>query len=127
MAAVHVRCLRNRHHKTNRPRPIVFRDRLNPLTSLNDEELFDKQRFLRPSLTFILNGIRHFLHRESRRNLALSSVIQRLLFSRFVAISTHLGLVGDILCISKSATGRAYRDFDRPSLRFSGILFVSRL
>ncbi|XP_052087470.1 putative nuclease HARBI1 isoform X1 [Mytilus californianus] len=111
MAAVHVRRLRNRHRRRrNLPRPRVFRDRLNPLESLDDEELFDKYRFRRPTITFILNGIHNFLHRETRRNFALSPVIQLLLFLRFVATGTHLSLVGDSLCISESATGRACRD-----------------
>ncbi|CAC5419272.1 unnamed protein product [Mytilus coruscus] len=110
MAAVHVRRLRTHRRRRNLPRPRVFRDRLNPLESLDDEELFDKYRFRRPTITFILNGIHHFLHRETRRNFALSPVIQLLLFLRFVATGTHLSLVGESLCISESATGRACRD-----------------
>lgn len=111
MAAVHVRRMRNRNRRQrNLPRPRVFRDRLNPLESMDDNELFERYRFRRPTITFILNGIHHFLERETRRNFALSPVIQLLLFLRFVATGTHLSLVGDSLNVSESATGRACRD-----------------
>lgn len=66
MAAVHVRRMRNRNRRQrNLPRPRVFRDRLNPLESMDDDELFERYRFRRPTITFISNGIHHFLERET--------------------------------------------------------------
>ncbi|XP_061192115.1 putative nuclease HARBI1 [Saccostrea echinata] len=87
------------------PRPRLSRDRLNPLDLRTDDELFERYRFRRPTIMFIQDRKTH----PSKRSLALSAMIQLLVFLRFVATGAFHQLVGDAIHISKATAGRCIR------------------
>ena len=105
------RMIRRRRRERNAiiPRPMVYRDRSNPLETMTDSELFERYRFRRPTIEFITNGISHLLTSPTRTNKPILPIVQILLFLRFVATGAHLAHIGDHLGISESATGRACR------------------
>jgi hypothetical protein len=48
---------RRRERNAIIPRPRVYRDRSNPLETMTDNELFERYRFRRPTIEFIVNDI----------------------------------------------------------------------
>ncbi|XP_062587844.1 uncharacterized protein LOC134249523, partial [Saccostrea cucullata] len=108
MAAVHRR--RRRFRRQNAlPRPRVFRDRSNPLETLEEEEIFQRYRFRPATINFLVNGLHMELKTDTNRNSPISPLFQVLLFLRFVATGAHLRLVGDSLGISESSVGRSVK------------------
>ncbi|XP_062619673.1 putative nuclease HARBI1 [Saccostrea cucullata] len=103
------------HRRRNRrpfalPRPRVFRDRLNLLESLEEDEVYQRYIFRPASIVFITNGLSNTLSRDTQRNQAIPPLLQVLVFLRFIATGAHLRLVGDSLNISESSVGRIVKD-----------------
>ncbi|XP_062602379.1 uncharacterized protein LOC134264089 [Saccostrea cucullata] len=109
MATAH-RVLRRNRRRFILPRPRVFRDRLNPLESLEEDEVYQRYRFRPASIIFITNGLSNTLSRDTGRNQAIPPLLQVLVFLRFIATGAHLRLVGDSLNISESSVGRIVKD-----------------
>ena len=91
------------------PRPRVFRDRMNPLDLRTDEELFERYRFRRPTIFFLCQLVENSVRHPTVRSLALSPMVQLLVFLRFVATGAFQQLVGDAIHISKSTAGMCIR------------------
>lgn len=109
MAAVHRRIARNRRRRYVLGRPRVFRDRSNPLESLDDFEIYQRYRFRPDTIHFLVNGVLNQLETATKRNSPVPSLLQVLLFLRFVATGAHLRLIGDSLGISESSVGRSVK------------------
>lgn len=109
MAAVHRRLARNRRRRYILVRPRVFRDRSNPLESLDDSEIYQRYRFRPDTIHFLVNGVSDQLVTATKRNSPVPPLLQVLLFLRFVATGAHLRLIGDSLGISESSVGRSVK------------------
>lgn len=109
MAAVHRRLARNRRRRHVLVRPRVFRDRSNPLESLDDFEIYQRYRFRPDTIHFLVNGVSDQLVTATKRNSPVPPLLQVLLFLRFVATGAHLRLIGDSLGISESSVGRSVK------------------
>ncbi|XP_062608924.1 putative nuclease HARBI1 [Saccostrea cucullata] len=107
-------------HRRRLPRPRLFRDRFNPLEMRDDDELYERYRFRRPTIIFIVDLIENYIHHPTRRSLSLPSLIQVLVFLRFVATGAFHQVVGDSIHISKSTAGRCIRRVAAALVRFSG-------
>ena len=71
---------RRRERNAIIPRPMVYRDRSNPLETVTDSELFERYRFRRPTIEFIANSICHLLTSPTRRNNPILLIVQILRF-----------------------------------------------
>ena len=91
------------------PRPLVFRDRTNPLEDMEPEEVFEIYRFKPETIPFLVEILHADLARPTRRNSALTPLIQILVALRFLATGSFYILVGEPLGIAKSTAVRAVR------------------
>ncbi|XP_048259000.1 putative nuclease HARBI1 [Haliotis rufescens] len=102
-----MRRLRAKKDKTTIHR--TFRDRFNPLDLYNDEELFERYRFRRCTIFFIVGLIGDELAHPTQRSHSLPPIIQVLIFLQFVATGAFHLLVAQSFCISKATAGRCVR------------------
>ncbi|XP_061170889.1 putative nuclease HARBI1 [Saccostrea echinata] len=92
----------------NRPSKRVIRDRLNPLEMYNDDEIFERYRFRRATVLYLLDMIgRNLL--QSTKNNALPPLLQLLACLRFFATGAYHKLIGDSMHVSESTVGRCCR------------------
>lgn len=96
----------------------VFRDRLNPLELFNDDELYRRFRFRRPTIIYIVELVAAELQHPTNRSFSLPLLLQVLLFLQFVASGCFHQVVGDVLHVSKATAGRAIRKVGDALVRF---------
>lgn len=90
------------------PRRTV-RDRSNPLELLSEDEIFMRYRFRSATIFFICSLISDPITHQTQRSCPLPPLLQVLAALRFYATGSFYQLIGDSLCVSKSAVGRAVR------------------
>ena len=84
----------------------VFRDRTNPLDSLDEQQLYSRYRFRRNELLEMVQEIKPRIEHRTRRNMAISAENQFLIALRFYATGAFQELVGDHQGIHKSTVSR---------------------
>lgn len=90
------------------PRRTV-RDRSNPLELLSEDDIFQRYRFRSATIFFICSLISDPITHQTQRSCPLPPLLQVLAALRFYATGSFYQLIGDSLCVSKSAVGRAVR------------------
>lgn len=90
------------------PRRTV-RDRSNPLELLSEDDIFQRYRFRSATIFFICSLISDTISHQTQRSCPLPPLLQVLAALRFYATGSFYQLIGDSLCVSKSAVGRAVR------------------
>ena len=98
---------RRRAYRLMRAR--VFHPRINPLEGLDDDAIFARYRFRLATIQFILNLIGENLQYKTKRNSALSPMVQLLIALRFFANNSFHLLMGDTFRVSKATAGRCIR------------------
>ena len=73
----------------------VFRDRIDPLDNLNDEELYTKYRFSRNGILFLTDLINNDIRNISERSHAIPSHIKVLTALNFLANGCFQRVTGD--------------------------------
>src|SRR5690349_4712711 len=68
----------------------IFRDRLNPLDSLNDLKLYNRYRFDRPSILWISDLLRPDLEHPTKRGQSLPVSMQVMMALRYYASGTFI-------------------------------------
>ena len=103
MAAVVVWRRRNRR---NLRRNRLFRDRMNPLDTYDDVELYDKFRFRRHDILEIVDELRDDLEYPETRQGSLPATLQVLVALRMYATGCFQNLVADTIGIDQSTASR---------------------
>ncbi|XP_061163868.1 putative nuclease HARBI1 [Saccostrea echinata] len=80
----------------------VFRDRSQPLDSLNDSELISRYRFPRRVIFDMIDGVDEQLRPYTQRSHAIPTQLQVLCTLRYIAKADFFSEVGDIHGVSKS-------------------------
>ena len=80
----------------------VFRDRTNPLDSMDDEEIIAKYKLSRELIFHLIDDLQDDLQWGTRRNYALQPQMQILTALRFYGTGTFQSVVGDTHGIHKS-------------------------
>ena len=111
------RIRRNRRLRADQPRPRAFRDRLNPLETLEDDEIFRRFRFRRCTIIYICGQVHEFVKHKTQRNHALPTLLQVLLTLRFFATGAFHQLVGDTFRVSDCTAGRTVKRVARAIIR----------
>lgn len=93
-------------YERNFRRERVFRDRRNPLDIYSDSELYDRCRFTRDGLLFIVEMIGDSLSRPTRRNNALTPVEQIFIALRYFSSGTFYIINADTILVSKATVSR---------------------
>nr|XP_022323499.1 uncharacterized protein LOC111124687 [Crassostrea virginica] len=114
MAARRRRCQRRRGRFRRMPSKRVIRDRLNPLEVYT--ELFERYRFRRATIVFLLDMIGWDLLDSSRNN-ALPPLLQLFVCLRFFATGAFHKLIGDSMQISECTVGRCCKSVTEALLR----------
>jgi hypothetical protein len=94
------------HRPRHLPRPRVFRDRTQPLDTMNDEELIDRYRLPRHCILHLCDALKDDLERPSNRSHALSVPTQVLTGLRFFATGSLQRVDGDVHGISQPSVSR---------------------
>ncbi|XP_061190830.1 putative nuclease HARBI1 [Saccostrea echinata] len=81
----------------------VFRDRSQPLDSLNDSELISRYRFPRRVIFDMIDGVDEQLRPYTQRSHAIPTQLQVLCTLRYIAKADFFSEVGDIHGVSKSS------------------------
>ncbi|XP_046585276.1 putative nuclease HARBI1 [Haliotis rubra] len=84
----------------------TFRDRFNPMEMYSDDQLFERYRFRRSTIFFIVDLISHKLAHPTQRSHSLPPIIQVLIFLQFVASGAFHLLVAQSFSVSKATAGR---------------------
>ncbi|XP_055999383.1 putative nuclease HARBI1 [Ostrea edulis] len=100
----------------NRPSKRVIRDRLNPLETYTDDELFERYRFRQASVVYLLDLIGGALIDSTKIN-ALPPLLQLFVCLRFFATGAYHKLIGDSINVSESTVGRCCRSVTDAILR----------
>ena len=116
MAARRRRRQRRRVRFRRMPSKRVIRDRLNPLEVYTDDELFERYRFRRATIVFLLDMIGRDLLDSSRNN-ALPPMLQLFVCLRFFATGAFHKLIGDSMHISECTVGRCCKSVTEALLR----------
>lgn len=93
--------------RRQRPQRVV-KDRLNPLEIYTDDELYDRFRFRRPTIHYLL-GLLVDTIVHTNMNQALPPVLQLLICLRFFATGAFHKLIGDSVNVSECTVGRCCR------------------
>ncbi|VDI63581.1 Hypothetical predicted protein [Mytilus galloprovincialis] len=99
----------------------VYRERIDHLHQLRDEEVRKRYRFNKESIRFICNLLRDKLQQPTKRSQALSVELQVLIALRFYATGNFLQVLGDTVGIDKGTASRVVR---KVSLALSELLPV---
>ena len=83
------------------------------LDELTDEELHSSYRFGRESIKFLVEILKDDLHRQTRRNHALSPTLQVLVALHFFASGSFLQIIGDTVGLPKSTVSRIVTDVSK--------------
>ena len=75
----------------------LFRDRMNPLEHNSDEELYERFRFSRNGVEFILNAISDDLKHSTRRNYYLTPVQQLCIALQYFATGNFMLTAGELI------------------------------
>ncbi|XP_038057592.1 putative nuclease HARBI1 [Patiria miniata] len=78
----------------------LFRDRRNPLDSLNDEEILTRYRFTRHGVFQVLERVADELESDTRRSNAISPLMQLLTTLRFFGTGAFYTVEGDLHDVS---------------------------
>nr|XP_022294272.1 putative nuclease HARBI1 [Crassostrea virginica] len=89
-------------------RPRLFRDRSNPLETLDEDEVFERFRFHPQTIMYLIGLLPNLAH-PTKRNNPLPPLIQVLVCLRYLATGAIHLLIGDSLNISRSAAGHCIR------------------
>ena len=101
----------------------VIRARLNPLEVYTDDELFERYRFRRATIVFLLDMVGRDLLDSSRNN-ALPPMLQLFVCLRFFATGAFHKLIGDSMHISECTVGRCCKSVTEALLRIRN-LFIA--
>ena len=82
----------------------IFRDRQNPLDIYTDDQMFERFRFRRGSILFLLGLISDSIEFSSMRNHCLPPLLQIFITLRFLACGSFLVVVGDTVPVVSKAT-----------------------
>ena len=77
-------------------RPRLFRDRSNPLETLEEDEVFERFRFHSQTIMYLIRLLPNLAH-SIKRNNPLPSLIEILVCLRYLAIGAIHLLIGDSL------------------------------
>ncbi|CAG2256750.1 HARBI1 [Mytilus edulis] len=99
----------------------VYRERIDHLDQMRDEEVRKRYRFNKESIRFICNLLRDKLQQPTKRSQALSVELQVLIALRFYATGNFLQVLGDTVGIDKGTASRVVR---KVSLALSELLPV---
>jgi hypothetical protein len=102
--AMYVHILNQRRRRLNRR---VFRDRLNPLDYMGDEELLRKYRLGRPLILELCNELQNSLERPTRRCHALPVSMQVTLALRFYATGSFQSVLCDSHGVCEMSVSRS--------------------
>lgn len=91
------------------PRPRVFKDRLNPLEDLDEDEVFARYRFRPPTILFIVGLVAESVRKVTKRNCSLPPLYEVLCALRFFATGAFQIVIGDTLNVSQTTAGRCCR------------------
>ena len=84
----------------------VFRDRTNPLDTLNDEEIRSRYRLDRPRILSLCELLTPHLTRPTNRSQALPVSLQVMTALRYFATGTFFSLSGDVHGVTKMSVSR---------------------
>ena len=90
----------------NLRRQRIFRDVTNPLDLYDDDQLYARYRFDRPSILWLTDLIHDDIAAPTLRNRAILPVIQLCIFLRFLASGCFQSIVGDTFHVDKSTVSR---------------------
>lgn len=93
--------------RRQRPQRVV-KDRLNPLEIYTDDELYERFRFRRPTIHYLLGLLVDTIVHKNM-NQALPPVLQLLICLRFFATGAFHKLIGDSVNGSECTVGRCCR------------------
>lgn len=96
----------NRHRLRNER---IFRDRLNPLDTMTDDELISRYRLPRQEIVQLCATLEADLEHETGRNFALPSSLQVMTALRFYAVGGFQTVIGDLHGLHKSTVSRCIR------------------
>ena len=113
-----MRRLKNKKRKQRVPRR--WEDRMNPLEVLSDNELYQRYRFRRATIIFLVDMVGEAIRHETRRSNSLPPLLQVLIFLQFVATGAFHILVGQALRVSKATAGRSIRNVAEAICQHSG-------
>ena len=103
----HLLFLAARENQRKLPKPRVFRDRSQPLDSLDDEELISRYRLNRQCITDLCELLAGDLQRCTGRSASLSVATQILVALRYFATGSFQGVDGDLHGVSQSSVSRS--------------------
>ena len=104
-----------RRHRLRRPR--VFRDRFE-LENYDDKDLFDKFRFCRQTILFLIDLLRPYIEFPTARSRCISPTLQVLAALRYFATGGLMILIGDSLGLSQPTVSRCVKRVARALVRF---------
>jgi len=90
-----------------------IRDRTNPLEELDDVEFYEKFRFRKESIHFIMELIEPDLTRHVARGVPVPILLQLLGTIRFMATGSFQSVVGELINISQPTMSRMVRRVSR--------------
>ena len=95
-----------RENQRKLPKPRVFRDRTQPLDSLDDDELVSRYRLSRHCIIDLCDLLAADLERSTTRSNALSVSTQVLVALRYFATGSFQRVAGDLHGVSQSSVSR---------------------
>ncbi|XP_052217669.1 putative nuclease HARBI1 isoform X1 [Dreissena polymorpha] len=111
-------------NEQNRRRQRVFRERVNILDELRDEEIIARYRLSREAITYLNETLRVDLEPKTKRSNSLSSLTQVLIGLRFLSKGDFFSEVADIHGVSKPTAARCFHVFiDSLNRRLHNIRF----
>jgi hypothetical protein len=119
MAALLFAIEQEEEDEANRVRHRIFRDRLNPLDSLTDEELITTYRLNRAAILHLCDELNDELKWPSNKSGALPVELQILTALRFYATGSFQNVIGDTHGIHRSSVSRI---ISRVSNALSGVI-----
>ena len=109
------RCLREEEEYFDQSlqRQRVFRDRMNPLDSLSDEELYTKYRFTRNGILFLIDILEPHLKRATKRSCSVDVHLQVLSALYFLASGCFQRITADSrdINLSQATISRVVNSF----------------
>ncbi|XP_061190084.1 putative nuclease HARBI1 [Saccostrea echinata] len=94
--------------RRERPERRVVKDRLNPMEVYTDDELYERFRFRRPTIVYLMTLIEHKLI-NTTKNQALPPLLQLLVCLRFLATGAFHKLIEDSVNVSECTVSRCCR------------------
>lgn len=85
----------------------IFRDRLNPLDTYNDQEILSRYRMTRQCIMDVIDIVREDILNETNRSHALSVEQQTFAALRYYATGSFQLVTGDTLGLSQSSVSRS--------------------